>query len=324
MRVRSGVGGGGPGLTFRAHRAGFGRVDLRSTGMPGGVSEGRWCPGSSTAGSTGAWRSRPAPSSRPNTGWGWRPGPGPSTSPQDSGWWPGVRRTGSSPSPNGAGPSPRTPPRPGCCSPNGSTPRPRWPRAGAGAAFEDELGAVGVGFPANEASTGRTNGYRFADPAHRGPAGEPVWSKASQLGQDPVLGRPGPAAVQPTPAAGSEAGETAAADPDEPRAGGGRRPAGRPRPTGQRRRPGPRRGPRRARRGRTPLGPSLDQPRDRHPRQPLTTGPAGPPGRRDHPHRRRHPRPRRRHSGGRPARPRPAHPPDPHPTHRPAPPRPVA
>jgi len=54
--------------------------------------------------------------------------------------------------------------------------------AGRGrAAFEAELGAVGVAFAANEASTGRMNGYRFADPTHRDQAGEPVWFKASQL-----------------------------------------------------------------------------------------------------------------------------------------------
>jgi len=48
-------------------------------------------------------------------------------------------------------------------------------------AFEAELAAVGVAFAANEASTGRMNGYRFADPTHRDEAGEPVWFKASQL-----------------------------------------------------------------------------------------------------------------------------------------------
>jgi len=48
-------------------------------------------------------------------------------------------------------------------------------------AFETELTAVGVAFAANEASTGRMNGYWFADPAHRDQAGEPVWFKASQL-----------------------------------------------------------------------------------------------------------------------------------------------
>lgn len=55
--------------------------------------------------------------------------------------------------------------------------------AGRGrAAFEVELTAVGVAFEANEApSTGRMNGYRFADPTHRDQAGEPVWFKASQL-----------------------------------------------------------------------------------------------------------------------------------------------
>ncbi len=54
--------------------------------------------------------------------------------------------------------------------------------AGRGrAAFETELGAVGVAYVANEASTGRMNGYRFADPTHQDPAGEPVWFKASQL-----------------------------------------------------------------------------------------------------------------------------------------------
>jgi len=54
--------------------------------------------------------------------------------------------------------------------------------AGRGrAAFEAELGAVGVAFVANEASTGRMNGYRFADPAHQDTTGEPVWFKASQL-----------------------------------------------------------------------------------------------------------------------------------------------
>ncbi len=44
-------------------------------------------------------------------------------------------------------------------------------------AFEAELAAVGVAFAANEASTGRMNGYRFADPTHRDEAGEPVWSR---------------------------------------------------------------------------------------------------------------------------------------------------
>ncbi len=54
--------------------------------------------------------------------------------------------------------------------------------AGRGrAAFETELAGVGVAFVANEASTGRMNGYRFADPAHQDTAGEPVWFKASQL-----------------------------------------------------------------------------------------------------------------------------------------------
>jgi len=48
-------------------------------------------------------------------------------------------------------------------------------------AFEAELGRVGVAYQANQASTGRMNGYRFADPAHRDEAGEPVWFKASQL-----------------------------------------------------------------------------------------------------------------------------------------------
>ncbi len=55
--------------------------------------------------------------------------------------------------------------------------------AGRGrAAFETELAAVGVAYQANEApSTGRMNGYRFADPTHRDEVGEPVWFKASQL-----------------------------------------------------------------------------------------------------------------------------------------------
>lgn len=49
-------------------------------------------------------------------------------------------------------------------------------------AFEAELARVGVAYQANEApSTGRMNGYRFADPTHRDKAGEPVWFKASQL-----------------------------------------------------------------------------------------------------------------------------------------------
>jgi hypothetical protein len=48
-------------------------------------------------------------------------------------------------------------------------------------AFEDELGRLGIAYQANEASTGRMNGYRFADPAHVDPAGVPVWFKASQL-----------------------------------------------------------------------------------------------------------------------------------------------
>jgi len=48
-------------------------------------------------------------------------------------------------------------------------------------AFETELAGVGVAYVANEASTGRMNGYRFADPAHQDTAGEPVWFKASQL-----------------------------------------------------------------------------------------------------------------------------------------------
>jgi len=47
--------------------------------------------------------------------------------------------------------------------------------------FEEELARLGVAFQANEASTGRMNGYRFADPAHRDPAGVAVWFKASQL-----------------------------------------------------------------------------------------------------------------------------------------------
>jgi len=42
-------------------------------------------------------------------------------------------------------------------------------------AFEAELAKVRVAFAANEASTGRMNGYRFADPTHQDPAGEPVW-----------------------------------------------------------------------------------------------------------------------------------------------------
>jgi len=54
--------------------------------------------------------------------------------------------------------------------------------AGRGrAAFETELAKVGVAYAANEASTGRMNGYRFADPAHQDGVGEPVWFKASQL-----------------------------------------------------------------------------------------------------------------------------------------------
>jgi len=54
--------------------------------------------------------------------------------------------------------------------------------AGRGrAAFETELSGVGVAYAANEASTGRMNGYRFADPTHQDTAGEPVWFKASQL-----------------------------------------------------------------------------------------------------------------------------------------------
>ena len=54
--------------------------------------------------------------------------------------------------------------------------------AGRGrAAFEAELTAVGVAYQANEAGTGRMNGYRFADPTHRDELGEPVWFKASQL-----------------------------------------------------------------------------------------------------------------------------------------------
>jgi len=48
-------------------------------------------------------------------------------------------------------------------------------------AFEQELARIGVVYQANEASTGRMNGYRFADPAHQDPAGEPVWFKGSQL-----------------------------------------------------------------------------------------------------------------------------------------------
>jgi len=47
--------------------------------------------------------------------------------------------------------------------------------------FEEELGRLGVAFQANEASTGRMSGYRFADPAHRDPGGVAVWFKASQL-----------------------------------------------------------------------------------------------------------------------------------------------
>lgn len=48
-------------------------------------------------------------------------------------------------------------------------------------AFEDELARLRVAYQANEASTGRMNGYRFADPTHVDPAGVPVWFKASQL-----------------------------------------------------------------------------------------------------------------------------------------------
>jgi len=48
-------------------------------------------------------------------------------------------------------------------------------------AFEAELARVGVAYQANQAGTGRMNGYRFADLAHRDEAGEPVWFKASQL-----------------------------------------------------------------------------------------------------------------------------------------------
>jgi len=48
-------------------------------------------------------------------------------------------------------------------------------------AFEQELTRVGVAYEANQANTGRMNGYRFADPTHQDPAGEPVWFKASQL-----------------------------------------------------------------------------------------------------------------------------------------------
>jgi len=48
-------------------------------------------------------------------------------------------------------------------------------------AFEQELTRLGVAYQANEAGTGRMNGYRFAEPTHRDPAGEPVWFKASQL-----------------------------------------------------------------------------------------------------------------------------------------------
>ena len=55
--------------------------------------------------------------------------------------------------------------------------------------FERALGASGVEFVANVASTGRVSGYRFALPGHQDGAGERVWFKASRLDKELSWGR---------------------------------------------------------------------------------------------------------------------------------------
>ena len=60
------------------------------------------------------------------------------------------------------------------------------------AAFEEALAGHGVQVRANQASTGRMNGYSFADSQGRDRAGELVWFKASQLDKELSWAKLGP------------------------------------------------------------------------------------------------------------------------------------